>query len=196
MKKILGLTVAALMVMGLVGGGTWAYFSDTETVSSNVMLAGTLDLGLSATSNTSSTGSITGTFSATDWAPGSTENATIYVNNNGNIAMSTVNLTFSHGAITDGTPTTVDDWNGTADSDNLTKMITATTATWGGSPIGSIQGQSLADLAGNSTGYDIGTLDADTETELFIEWTFSTAATNGCQGDTVDLTITVTGTQQ
>jgi predicted ribosomally synthesized peptide with SipW-like signal peptide len=28
MKKILGLSVAAMMIMALVGGGTWAYFSD------------------------------------------------------------------------------------------------------------------------------------------------------------------------
>ena len=35
MKKILGLAVAALLVMGLVGGGTWAYFSDTETSTGN-----------------------------------------------------------------------------------------------------------------------------------------------------------------
>ena len=32
MKKILGLTVAALMVMGLIGGGTWAYFTDPEQI--------------------------------------------------------------------------------------------------------------------------------------------------------------------
>ncbi|MFC2020628.1 TasA family protein [Chloroflexota bacterium] len=44
MKKILGLTIVALIVMGLVGGGTWAYFSDTETSSGNTFGAGTLDL--------------------------------------------------------------------------------------------------------------------------------------------------------
>ena len=44
MKKILGLAVAALLVMGLVGGGTWAYFSDTETSSNNVLTAGTIVL--------------------------------------------------------------------------------------------------------------------------------------------------------
>jgi spore coat-associated protein N len=50
MKKILGLTVAALLVMGLVGGGTWAYFSDTETSGTNVLSAGTLDLTLAGAS--------------------------------------------------------------------------------------------------------------------------------------------------
>jgi predicted ribosomally synthesized peptide with SipW-like signal peptide len=46
MKKILGLTVVALMVMGMVGGGTWAYFSDPEVTGANVLAAGTLDLNL------------------------------------------------------------------------------------------------------------------------------------------------------
>ena len=49
MKKILGLTIAALLVMALVGGGTWAYFSDVETVSANLFSAGTLDLQLNDT---------------------------------------------------------------------------------------------------------------------------------------------------
>ncbi len=44
MKKIVGLTIAALLIMGVVGGGTWAYFSDTETSSTNTISAGTLDL--------------------------------------------------------------------------------------------------------------------------------------------------------
>ncbi len=46
MKKILGLTIAALLVMALVGGGTWAYFSDPEYSSGNMLTAGTLDLTL------------------------------------------------------------------------------------------------------------------------------------------------------
>lgn len=46
MKKILGLTVAAMLVMGLVGGGTWAFFSDPESSTGNTLGAGTLDLTL------------------------------------------------------------------------------------------------------------------------------------------------------
>ena len=45
MKKILGLTIAALLVMALVGGGTWAYFSDVETTSDSTLTAGIMDLG-------------------------------------------------------------------------------------------------------------------------------------------------------
>jgi len=50
MKKILGLSVAALLVMALVGGGTWAYFSDVEQTTANIFTAGTLDLQLSDSS--------------------------------------------------------------------------------------------------------------------------------------------------
>jgi len=34
------------MVMGLVGGGTWAYFSDVETSSGNTLTGGILDLNI------------------------------------------------------------------------------------------------------------------------------------------------------
>jgi len=46
MKKILGLTIAALLTIGIIGGGTFAYFSDTETSVSNTLTAGTLDLNI------------------------------------------------------------------------------------------------------------------------------------------------------
>ena len=46
MKKILGLAVAALLIIGMVGGGTWAYFSDTESSTNNSLTAGTLDLNI------------------------------------------------------------------------------------------------------------------------------------------------------
>ena len=44
MKKILGLTIAALLVMALVGGGTWAYFSDPEESTGNTFSAGSLNM--------------------------------------------------------------------------------------------------------------------------------------------------------
>ena len=70
MKKIFGLTVAALMVMGLIGGGTWAFFSDVETATGNILTAGTLDLTL---------GGETGVLSAevTDVYPGQGETTAV-----------------------------------------------------------------------------------------------------------------------
>jgi len=42
MKKIIGLSIAALLIIGLVGGGTYAAFSDTQTSQNNTLMAGTL----------------------------------------------------------------------------------------------------------------------------------------------------------
>ena len=64
MKKILGLTIAALIVMALVGGGTWAYFSDPETSTGNILSAGTLDL------KTNLANGVTATLLAENLAPG------------------------------------------------------------------------------------------------------------------------------
>ena len=44
MKKIIGLTIAALLITGLIAGGTFAYFNDTEASTGNTFTAGTLNL--------------------------------------------------------------------------------------------------------------------------------------------------------
>lgn len=44
MLKILGLGAALLIIVATLSVGTWAYFSDTETVSTNTVTAGTLIL--------------------------------------------------------------------------------------------------------------------------------------------------------
>lgn len=44
MKKILGLSIAIVLIIGLVAGGTWAYFSDIETTTGNTFSAGTVDI--------------------------------------------------------------------------------------------------------------------------------------------------------
>jgi len=44
MKRILGLALSAFVLMALVAGGTWAYFSDTEASGTNTITAGKLNL--------------------------------------------------------------------------------------------------------------------------------------------------------
>ena len=46
MKKILGLSIAALLIIAAVGAGTYAFFSDTESSVNNILTAGTLDLNI------------------------------------------------------------------------------------------------------------------------------------------------------
>ena len=57
-----------------------------------------------------------------------------------------------------------------------------------------IQGKSLFELKAASP-IQLGALSAMTEKHLEIQWWFDTSATNGCQGDSFDLTVMVTGHQ-
>jgi len=79
MKKILGLTVATLLVIVMVGGGTWAYFSDTETSASNSLTAGTLDLNIDS-GDTAVT-----TFAVTNVVPGDSGNGSNTLANVGDL---------------------------------------------------------------------------------------------------------------
>lgn len=101
MKKILGLTVAAMMVMAMVGAGTWAFFNDTETSSANILSAGTLDLTLDGGNDdvqllTASIGDI---------YPGDSGNATAVLKNIGSLA-GELEIEFSAIANTESTGTT------------------------------------------------------------------------------------------
>lgn len=55
MKKILGLTIAALLVIVVIGGGTWAFFQDTEIAGGNILTAGTIDLVVGRSGSTNFT---------------------------------------------------------------------------------------------------------------------------------------------
>ena len=66
MKRILGLTIAFMLLIGMVGIGTFAYFSDVDTVSSNQLSAGTLDL------KTNDADGVSQTLYAINMAPGDT----------------------------------------------------------------------------------------------------------------------------
>lgn len=91
MKKILGLTVALLLLSGMTGIGTWAYFSDTETSSGNQMAAGTLDL------KTNDMDGVSQTLFAVNMEPGDIVSSEIItLKNAGSVAGTTVDLAFSY----------------------------------------------------------------------------------------------------
>jgi len=76
-KKIVGLTIAIVLIIGMVAGGTWALFSDTETTGDNIFQAGTIDLEIAGTAATGVT--------FTNMKPGDTPSGTIVVTNAGTL---------------------------------------------------------------------------------------------------------------
>ena len=91
MKKIIGLTIAFMLLIGMTGIGTWAYFSDVEASTGNQMTAGTLDL------KTNDADGVSQTLFATNMAPGDTVGPeTIILNNTGSVDGSTLDLVFSY----------------------------------------------------------------------------------------------------
>lgn len=81
-KKKLGMGVAtAVLGLGLIGGGTYAYFSDSE-VSANTFAAGTLDLALNPTE----------IIDVKNIKPGDTMFRTFNLTNDGTLDIKTVNL--------------------------------------------------------------------------------------------------------
>jgi len=91
MKKIIGLTIAFMLLIGMTSIGTWAYFSDVEASTGNQMTAGTLDL------KTNDEDGVSQTLFVTNMAPGDTVGPeTIILNNTGSVDGSTLDLTFSY----------------------------------------------------------------------------------------------------
>jgi predicted ribosomally synthesized peptide with SipW-like signal peptide len=93
MKKIIGLTLAALLIVGIVSGGTWAFFSDSEASQNNTLMAGTLDLQVGATDPCMESIDI-----GTQILPGDSGNAADWTTTNLGSVSGTLRVTF--GAIT------------------------------------------------------------------------------------------------
>ena len=89
-KKILGLTIAFALAIGMTGIGTWAYFQDTETSTGNVLAAGTLDL------KTNDVDGVTQTLYATNLKPGDNVSGSVILKNSGSIAAASLNLAFDY----------------------------------------------------------------------------------------------------
>ncbi|WP_019154446.1 CalY family protein [Robertmurraya massiliosenegalensis] len=98
-KKKLGLGVAsAALGLALIGGGTFAYFSDTE-VTNNTFAAGTLDLAANPTT----------IIDVENIKPGDTMVREFQLENNGTLDISSIDLATSY-SITDAAGDNVDDF--------------------------------------------------------------------------------------
>jgi len=213
MKKILGLTISALLVMGLVGGGTWAYFSDPETSYNNVLTAGTLDLEIGGGNTNVQILDVSATY------PGDSDSGNTTLVNVGSIAGS-LDITFvkvddiggSGGTEFENNPgagngdldaeATIAIWVDVDEDDTFSDGDILLTSTGsgdnqtraGGSPATPTK-YSIDSFDGDSW-TDIVTLDAtggaNDGVKFFIDYLIPTTATNAIQGDSVSANMTFT----
>ncbi len=185
MKKILGLSIAFMLLLGIAGIGSWAYFTDTEGSTGNTLVAGTLDL------KTDDVDGVTQTLLATNMKRGDVAGpGTITLKNVGDLAGSILDLAFAY-TESDGSPNSV---NMSADATAATLEVT--TLNYGGSSLlGSvsdgnsnlyidIEDLKNADLSGLS-GIAAG---ASKVFEITVQ--LSATTSNDFQGDGVDVTMT------
>jgi spore coat-associated protein N len=209
MKKILGLTVAAMMVMGLVGGGTWAYFSDTETSTTNLFTAGTLDL-------TVDDGNVNlNMLVPTDIAPGDDDGGTPGTLNLKNIGSITADLTVATTAANNTESTGPTEFEADGDAGELGGYVQI--SVWiDVDTDGTYDDGTDIRLDSDGTAYTSGALEFDTidnhasttwtdcytgmatfstteDVDLMVEWQFPDSGDqNDAQGDEVSIGFTFT----
>jgi len=210
MKKITFMVIGILIVVGLVGAGTWAYFSDTETSGPNVFQAGTIDLTIGGTGATG--------VNFLNMQPGDTASGTFTVKNDGTLTGGLYSAAWY--VQNDIVPyPTEEPMSTNKTADDVAKMLLVTTYTFDGADISA----SIPDPDGDSrtTLYDIvndptwGTIDVysagpsgglgwcDWQTvapgmthTLVLGLQFDTDAGNDYQYDGITLTIEFLLTQE
>lgn len=187
MKKILGLTMAVLLCMGMLVIGTWAYFSDTESATNNQLTAGTLDL------KTNNVDGVTQTLNAPNLKPNvSVGPATITLRNSGSLAGATLDIVFSY-VESDGSPNTVN-----MSADATAAVIEVTTLTYNGTNLltgvtdNNVNGyKDIQDVKNyNLTGQ--GGLAAGASKNFVITIKMRDGINNNFQADGVNITMTFT----
>ncbi len=138
-KKVLGLTIAILLLSGMMGIGTWAYFSDFESAAGNAMTAGTLLL------KTNDSNGVSQTLFATQMKPGQEIGPEyIVLKNDGSLDASSLEIEFSY--TENDAPVNLNPINKTADE--TAAVIQVTNLTYGSSNL-----LMLPDLNSNGNGH-------------------------------------------
>ena len=198
MKKILGLAIIALIVIALVGAGTWAYFSDTETSEDNTLTAGRLDLTADGGD------SAVTTFSVTEKAPGDSGNGSTALVNAGTLS-GELDVTFS--AITN-TGGSTGEYGDSVGNLGAVAQIAAfidvdQSGTWTAGDIGlksdgskynhpTALDYAVIDNYGSDNFDATVTMAASAADDFVIMWQIPTSAGNNIQGDSISLDVTFT----
>jgi spore coat-associated protein N len=198
MKKIVGLILALVLIIGLVGVGTYAYFSDTESSTGNTLTAGTLDLNIEG-------GDIAvTTFDVSDVAPGDNSTASSTLANVGSLAGE---LDIATSVVTN-TPGAGGEFGGGSGELGASAQIAMyldvdQSGTWTAGDIG-LQSDGSTYTFPTSLNYDeiddyasetwdaVETMNASASDDIFFDWGVPTTAGNEIQGDSVSFDITFT----
>ena len=186
MKKILGLTIAFMLLISMGGIGTWAYFQDTETSTGNVFAAGTLDL------KTDDVDGVTQTLYASNLKPGDNVSGSITLKNTGSVAGSTLDLAFSY-VESDSSPNPAD-----MSADATAAVIELTTLNLGGSNLlgsvsdNNINGYKDVEDLKNANLSDPTGIDASATKDFTITVQFRGDAGHDFQSDGINITMTFT----
>lgn len=199
MKKILGLTLAAVLIIAAVGGSTWAYFSDTENSANNTLSAGTMDLNING-GNSAVT-----TFSVTSAAPGDSGNGSSTLANAGNMS-GELDITFS--AVTNTGGSGGGEYEDGVGNLGAVAQIAVyidvdSSNSWTAGDIGlksdattyahpTALSYAVINSYGGKTWDAIETMAASASDKFVVVWQIPTSAGNNIQGDSVSFDITFT----
>jgi predicted ribosomally synthesized peptide with SipW-like signal peptide len=170
-----------IAAVAIVGGGTYSYFSATDTVSANTISAGTLEVAIE---NQNSTGALD--FDVTGLAPGGTALVNFDVQNGGSINQAVHLRGFAQGA-----------WQSVDTPDNSLIQVVKVEY-WDGSVWATLAGNGIDPLTGlfyySSDGTSTGTLieiPAGGQAQLQLTVKLDEAAGDKYQGEVYDASLTV-----
>lgn len=217
MKKQLLMSIMAIgIVTAMLGAGTFAYFSDTETSTGNTFSAGTLDMQLSNDGSTWSD-DISATWTSSDWKPGDEVTWTLHVKNIGSIGVENlfikpIDIVETDGATPESEPTSsLNDLSNHIFITQLDTTIGSLSQTWSHEPWMSTSPWSpwsaappltLAEFAATSyklwlfsyppDPYLLGANSAD-QIDITMTFKFDPDADNNYQGDTCSFSLKIVG---
>jgi spore coat-associated protein N len=199
MKKIVGLSIAVLLIIGLVGAGTYAYFSDTESSTNNSLTAGTLDLNIDGDDVAVTT------FTASDVAPGESGTGNSTLDNVGSISgeLDIATSAVANSAGSGGTEYEGGSGELGANAQIAVYLDVDQSGTWNAGDIGLLSDGTTYSFP-TVLNYDeideyasedwdaVETMAATASDDIVVNWQVPTGAGNDIQGDTVSFDITFT----
>lgn len=187
MKVIISLTMALILIVSIIGVGSFAHFGDTETSANNQLTAGTLDL------KTDDVNGVSQTLYSANMTPDDTVGpSTIQLKNSGSMNGSALDIVFSY-VENDGSPNTVN-----KSADDTAGMMEVTTLSYDGSSL--LSSVSDANTNGYKDVYDLANADLTGQSGISASATKSfqiavqlrTETGNDFQADGITITMTFT----